>query len=98
MLGTNLKPFGVWVNRKTIMEKNEFKKYLNNQIMIVERKMGEHIMGVSPQPNPLYMVEPNQREMIWSDDDYKVYDSLDSLKEFLQNQLNNLNNNIQNYE
>jgi hypothetical protein len=75
------------------MEKIELKKYLSKQINFVDKEMGEHLVNLVLIKNPLYMSSSNQREMKWSDDDSDVYESLERIKEYLKNQLYNLNNN-----
>jgi hypothetical protein len=61
------------------MKKVELKNYINEQLESVNDVLGKHIQSVKQLPNPLYMVEPNQREMKWSDIDNEVYQILDEL-------------------
>ena len=61
------------------MKKVELKNYINEQLKSVNDVLGKHILSVKQLPNPLYMVEPNQREMKWSDIDNEVYQILDEL-------------------
>ena len=48
------------------MKKVELKNYINEQLKSVNDVLGKHILSIKQLPNPLYMVEPNQREMKWS--------------------------------
>ena len=61
------------------MEKVELKNYINEQLKSVNDVLGKHVLSVKLLPNPLYMVEPNQSEMTWSDIDNEVYQILDEL-------------------
>jgi hypothetical protein len=61
------------------MNKVELKKYINEQLKSVNDVLGKHILSVKQIHNPLYMIEPNQREMKWSDVDNEVYQILDEL-------------------
>jgi hypothetical protein len=65
------------------MTKNELKNYINKQLLSVNNKLGNHILNVKQIPNPLYMVEPNQSEMKWSDDDNEVYSKLEDYRAYL---------------
>ncbi len=75
------------------MKKVELKNYINEQLESVNDVLGKHILSVKQLPNPLYMVEPNQREMKWSDVDNEVYQILDELFTIL-NSLSEKTNNI----
>jgi hypothetical protein len=77
------------------MKKNELNEFLKQQLMSVEGELTKHILNVTPIPNPLYMVEPNQRETKWSDIDNEVYQILDELFTKL-NTLSDKTNNIKN--
>ena len=61
------------------MTKQELQNYINEQLHSVNDVLGNHLTSVRQLPNPLYMVEPNQREFIWSKDDNEVYQTLDEL-------------------
>lgn len=61
------------------MKKEELQHYINKQLKSVDDAWGNHLISVKQLPNPLYMVEPNQREFKWSEDDNKVYQILDKL-------------------
>lgn len=61
------------------MKKVELKNYINEQFKSVNDVLGKHILSVKLLPNPLYMIEPNQREMRWNDIDNEVYQILDEL-------------------
>jgi hypothetical protein len=65
------------------MKKVELKNYINEQLNSVNDILGKHILSVKQLPNPLYMVEPNQSEMKWSDDDNEVYSKLEDYREYL---------------
>ena len=73
------------------MEKVELKNYINEQLKSVNDVLGKHILSVKELPNPLYMVEPNQREMKWSDIDNEVYQILDELFTILNSLLEKTN-------
>lgn len=74
------------------MKKVEFKNYINEQLKSVNDVLGKHILSIKQLPNPLYMVEPNQREMKWSDVDNEVYQILDELFTILNSLLEKTNN------
>ena len=61
------------------MEKIELQNYINEELNSVNDLLGKHILSIKQLPNPLYMIEPNQREMKWSDIDNEVYQILDEL-------------------
>jgi len=65
------------------MKQVELKNYINEQLNSVNDILGKHILSIKQLPNPLYMVEPNQREMKWSDDDNEVYSKLQDYREYL---------------
>jgi hypothetical protein len=65
------------------MKKVELKNYINEQLNSVNDILGKHILSVKQLPNPLYMVEPNQSEMKWGDDDNEVYSKLEDYREYL---------------
>jgi len=69
------------------MNKNELKKYLNNQLYEVDCLLVNHILSAKLIPNEKYMVESNQSEMKWNVDDNEVFRILDELL----NKLNLLN-------
>jgi len=69
------------------MEKQKLKDFLNEQTLKIDDELSNHILNVSPIPNPLYMVEDNQREMKWSDNDIEVYHSLNRVRDFLLKEL-----------
>ena len=74
------------------MKKVELINYINKQLKSVNDVLGKHILSVKQLPNPLYMVEPNQREMKWSDIDNEVYQILDELYTKLNTLLEKSNN------
>jgi len=65
------------------MNKLELQNFINNQLIILNEKSGEHLTSLKLFPNPLYMVEPNQSEMKWSDDDNEVYSKLEDYRAYL---------------
>ena len=70
------------------MTKNELQNYINKQLFSVNNKLGNHILNVRQIPNPMYMVEPNQSEMKWSDDYNEIYSKLEDYREYLLKFLN----------
>jgi hypothetical protein len=72
------------------MNKIELQKFVVNQLNIVDGKLEQHILNSKPVSNPLYMIEPNQHETIFNDLDNEVYHSLDSIRNFLSNELKNI--------
>jgi hypothetical protein len=72
------------------MNKIELQKFVVNQLNIVNGKLKQHILNSKPVSNPLYMIEPNQHETIFNDLDNEVYHSLDSIRNFLSNELKNI--------
>jgi hypothetical protein len=65
------------------MTKNELQNYINKQLLSVNNKLVNHILNVRQLPNPMYMVEPNEREMKWSDDDNEVCSKLEDYRAYL---------------
>ena len=65
--------------------------YLNQQLEETEGELVKFIKSVKPIPNPKYMVEENQRETIWSDEDNDTYYKLEFRRRFLQNEISKLN-------
>jgi hypothetical protein len=65
------------------MKKVELKNFINEQLNSVNNILGKHILNVRQLPNPMYMVEPNEREMKWSDDDNEVCSKLEDYRAYL---------------
>ena len=64
--------------------KNEIRKKINK----INKHLSDVILNVKLIPNPKYMVEPNNRELMWSEDDTHKFNLLEinlkNLKEELQ--------------
>ena len=69
------------------MTKEKLKNLLNEHLLNIEDELSSHILNVTPIPNPLYMVEKNQREMKWSDNDNEVYHTLNRVRQILLKEL-----------
>ena len=68
-------------------------EYLNQQLKDTERMLVKHIRSAKPIPNPLYMVEDNQHETIWSDKDNDTYYKIEKIRGWIQTQIKQLENN-----
>ena len=64
--------------------KNEIRESITN----LNKHLSDVILNVKLIPNPKYMVEPNNRELMWSEDDTHKFNLLEvnlkNLKEELQ--------------
>jgi len=65
--------------------------YLNQQLEETEDELIKHIQNAKVLLNPNYMVEENQRETIWSDEDNDTYYKLENRRRWLENQISELN-------
>lgn len=70
-----------------IMEKQKLKDFINELILKIDDELSNHILNVTPIPNPKYMIESNQREVMWSDIDNEIYHTLSMLRDILLNEL-----------
>jgi hypothetical protein len=61
--------------------------YLVEQLEETKVQYAQHIINVKKIPNPLYMVEDNQTETIWSKEDEETYTKLELRKSWLVEQL-----------
>jgi hypothetical protein len=68
-------------------------EYLNQQLKDTERMLVKHIRSAKPIPNPLYMVEENQHETIWSDKDNDTYYKIEKIRRWIETQIKQLENN-----
>jgi hypothetical protein len=68
-------------------------EYLNQQLKDTERMLLKHIRSAKPIPNPLYMIEENQHETIWSDKDNDTYYKIEFRRRWLEEQIEELKNN-----
>jgi len=64
--------------------KNEIRETINK----INKHLSDVVLNVKLIPNPKYMVEPNNRELMWSEDDTHKFNLLEvnlkNLKEELQ--------------
>ena len=64
--------------------KNEIRETINK----INKHLSDVVLNVKLIPNPKYMVEPNNRELMWSEDDTHKFNLLEinlkKLKEELQ--------------
>ena len=61
--------------------------YLVQQLEETKVQYAQHIINVKPIPNPMYMVEDNQTETIWSKEDEETYTNLELRMSWLREQL-----------
>jgi hypothetical protein len=61
--------------------------YLIEQLEETKVQYAQHIINVKKIPNPLYMIEDNQTETIWSKEDEETYTNLELRKIWLVEQL-----------
>jgi hypothetical protein len=61
--------------------------YLVEQLEQTKVQYAQHIINVKPIPNPMYMVEDNQTETIWSKEDEETYTNLELRMSWLREQL-----------
>lgn len=68
---------------------------LQSSIYNLNKHLSDSILNVKLIPNPNYMIEPNNSEMMWSEDDTHMFNLLEinlkNLKEELQTIKNNKN-------
>ena len=68
-------------------------KYLTKQLKDTESMLVKHITSVKQIPNPMYMVEDNQKETMWSDKDNETYFRIQKIKGWIETQIKELKNN-----
>ena len=68
-------------------------EYLTKQKKDTESMLVKHIRSAKPIPNPLYMVEENQHETIWSDKDNDTYYKIEKIRRWIEEQIEELKNN-----
>lgn len=61
---------------------------LEKRINTLKLLLSNHILSIKFLPNPKYLLESNQREMIWSKEDALFYVILENEIAFLESQLN----------
>lgn len=73
------------------MKTIELQMKIKDLLEITTNDLNNQIQNIKLIPNPLYMVEENQREMIWCDEDYQIIDTLGDLICFYIEILDSLN-------
>ena len=68
-------------------------EYLTKQKKDIDSMLVKHIRSAKPIPNPLYMVEVNQHETIWSDKDNDTYYKIEKIRRWIEEQIEELKNN-----
>ena len=68
-------------------------EYLTKQKKDIDSMLVKHIRSAKPIPNPLYMVEENQHETIWSDKDNDTYYKIEKIRRWIEEQIEELKNN-----
>ena len=68
-------------------------EYLTKQKKDIDSMLVKHIRSAKPIPNPLYMVEENQHETIWSDKDNETYYKIEKIRRWIEEQIKQLENN-----
>ena len=67
--------------------KNEIRETINK----INKHLSDVVLNVKLIPNPKYMVEPNNRELMWSEDDTHLYNLLENRIQCLDEELLTLN-------
>lgn len=63
--------------------KNEIRESITN----LNKHLSDVILNVKLIPNPKYMVEPNNRELMWNEDDNLMYNLLKKHIQCLEEEL-----------
>lgn len=62
---------------------NEIRESINN----LNKHLSDVVLNVKLIPNPKYMVEPNNSELMWSEDDTHRYNLLENRIQCLEEEL-----------
>ena len=68
--------------------KNEIRESITN----LNKHLSDVILNVKLIPNPKYMVEPNSRELMWSEFDIHIYNLLKNRIQCLEEELETIKN------
>jgi len=68
--------------------KNEIRESITN----LNKHLSDVILNVKLIPNPKYMVEPNNRELMWNEDDNLMYNLLEKHIQCLEEELETIKN------
>ena len=68
--------------------KNKIRESINN----LNKHLTDVILNVKLIPNPKYMVEPNNRELMWSEDDTHKFNLLKNRTHCLEEELKTIKN------
>tara|TARA_B110000046_G_scaffold27224_1_gene27532 strand:- start:253 stop:468 length:216 start_codon:yes stop_codon:yes gene_type:complete len=68
--------------------KNEIRETINN----LNKHLSDVILNVKLIPNPKYMVEPNNRELMWNEDDNLMFNLLEKHIQCLEEELETIKN------
>jgi hypothetical protein len=68
--------------------KNEIRESITN----LNKHLSDVILNVKLIPNPKYMVEPNNRELMWNKDDNLMYNLLEKHIQCLEEELETITN------
>jgi len=68
--------------------KNEIRETINK----INKHLSDVILNVKLIPNPKYMVEPNNRELMWNEDDNLMYNLLEKYIQCLEEELETIKN------
>jgi len=75
---------------------SELKRMKEKEIRESINKLNKHLSDVLLNdkliPNPKYMVEPNNRELMWSEDDTHLYNLLENRIQCLEEELKTIKN------
>ena len=75
---------------------SELKRMKEKEIRESINKLNKHLSDVLLNdkliPNPKYMVEPNNRELMWSEDDTHLYNLLENRIQCLEEELKKIKN------
>ena len=68
--------------------KNEIRESITN----LNKHLSDVILNVKLIPNPKYMVEPNNRELMWNEDDNLMFNLLEKHIQCLEEELETIKN------
>jgi hypothetical protein len=68
--------------------KNEIRETINK----INKHLSDVVLNVKLIPNPKYMVEPNNRELMWNEDDNLMYNLLEKHIQCLEEELETIKN------
>jgi len=71
---------------------SELKRMKEKEINKLNKHLSDVLLNVKLIPNPKYMVEPKNRELMWSEDDTHLYNLLENRIQCLEEELKTIKN------